>query len=52
MAVHETLAASDAAAEWSTEDAQRWWTSFRPDGPVTTGGQTEIETIAVDLAAR
>ena len=52
MAVHEALAASDAATEWSTEDAQRWWTSFRPDGPVTTGGQTEIETIAVDLAAR
>jgi hypothetical protein len=52
MAVHEALAASDAAAEWSTGDAQRWWTSFRPDGAVTTGGQTEIETIAVDLAAR
>ena len=29
MAVHEALAASDAAAEWSTGDAQRWWTSFR-----------------------
>jgi hypothetical protein len=52
MAVHDALAASDVASEWSTEDARQWWASFRPDGPVTSGGQTEIETIAVDLAAR
>ena len=51
-ALHDALAASDAAAEWSTGDAHRWWASYRPDGPVTTGGQTEVETIAVDLASR
>jgi serine/threonine-protein kinase len=52
MAVHDALAASDGASDWSTEDAQRWWASYRPDGSATSVGRTEIETIAVDLAAR
>jgi len=52
IAVHDALAASDAASDWSTEDAQRWWASYRPDGTATSVGQTEVETIAVDLAAR
>jgi predicted Ser/Thr protein kinase len=51
-AVHDALGASDAASEWSTDDARRWWASYRPGGPVMTGSQTEVETIAVDLAAR
>jgi hypothetical protein len=52
MALHDALGASDAAADWSTEDARQWWASYQPDGPATTVGQTEVETIAVDLAAR
>jgi serine/threonine-protein kinase len=52
MAVHDALAASDAASHWSAEDARRWWAAYRPDGPATTVRQSEVETIAVDLAAR
>jgi serine/threonine-protein kinase len=52
MAVHDALGASDAASDWSAEDAQRWWASYRPDGPAISVRHTEIETIAVDLAAR
>ena len=52
MVVHDALAESDAATEWSPEDARRWWASYRPDGPATTVNQSDVETIAVDLAAR
>jgi serine/threonine-protein kinase len=52
MAVHDALAESDAASHWSAEDARRWWAAYRPDGPATTVRQSEVETIAVDLAAR
>jgi hypothetical protein len=52
MAVHDALAASEAASHWSAEDARRWWAAYRPDGPAATVRQSEVETIAVDLAAR
>jgi eukaryotic-like serine/threonine-protein kinase len=52
MAVQDALAASAAAADWSLEDARRWWAAYRPDGPATAERQSEVETIAVDLAAR
>ena len=52
MVVHDALAESDAATEWSPEDARRWWVSYRPDGPATTVNQSDVETIAVDLGGR
>jgi eukaryotic-like serine/threonine-protein kinase len=52
LAVHDALALSDAASEWSADDARRWWASYRPDGATTAERQSEMETIAVDLAAR
>jgi PAS domain S-box-containing protein len=51
MAVHDALAASNAASDWSTVDTQRWWAAYRPGGPATSR-PTEVETISVDLAAR
>src|SRR5262249_36813031 len=30
MAVHDALAASNAASDWSTVDMQRWWAAYRP----------------------
>jgi eukaryotic-like serine/threonine-protein kinase len=52
MAVQDALAASAAAAGWSLEDARRWWAAYRPDGPASDERRSEVETIAVDLAAR
>ncbi len=52
MVVHDALAESDAATEWSPEDARRWWAPYRPGGPAATVNQSDVETIAVDLAAR
>jgi PAS domain S-box-containing protein len=48
MAVHDALAASNAASDWSTDDPQRWWAAYRRDGPATSR-PTEVETIGGGL---
>ncbi len=52
QALHDALSASGAAPGWSAEDARRWWAGFRPAAPPPGERPSEVDTIAVDLAAR
>jgi predicted Ser/Thr protein kinase len=52
QALHDVLAASRAASNWSAKDARRWWAGFRPAAPPPGERPSEVDTIAVDLAAR
>ena len=54
LALEEALASCAAAADWTTDDARRWWRDHGADArrAAAPADSPDASTVAVDLAAR